>query len=148
MVAKCDFMCLEALLRMQCSRSLGSIRSPCKPQVRDREPRPGTCLFCFIRPRNTEHQRSTSVPCFKYVSGGDCCRRPLSPSLAAMVQNPHDFVGNSILGQTINYACGCFFFLRFCVDVSFPRPLRGYFSRMLWSLGSSGEAKRWGKGGT
>eukprot|EP00903_Cladosiphon_okamuranus_P013133 g12248.t1 len=32
-VAKCDFLCLEALLRMQCSRALGSIRSPCQPQT-------------------------------------------------------------------------------------------------------------------
>ncbi|CAB1114966.1 unnamed protein product [Ectocarpus sp. CCAP 1310/34] len=31
-VATCDFVCLEALLRMQCSRSLGSVHSPCKPQ--------------------------------------------------------------------------------------------------------------------
>lgn len=36
-LAKCDFLCLEALLRMQCSRALGSIRSPCQPQVRDED---------------------------------------------------------------------------------------------------------------
>ncbi|CAM9660215.1 unnamed protein product [Ectocarpus fasciculatus] len=31
-VATCDFVCLEALIPMQCSRSLGSVHSPCKPQ--------------------------------------------------------------------------------------------------------------------
>lgn len=32
-VATCDFMCLEALLRMQCSRSMGMVKIPCKSQV-------------------------------------------------------------------------------------------------------------------
>ncbi|CAM9344963.1 unnamed protein product [Scytosiphon promiscuus] len=32
-VATCDFLCLEALLRMQCSRTMGMIKIPCKSQV-------------------------------------------------------------------------------------------------------------------
>lgn len=32
-VASCDFDCLAVLMRMQCSRALASVRSPCQTQV-------------------------------------------------------------------------------------------------------------------